>query len=200
VEEVEQAAFDRRVLVTMARGLSVLHELAVVTDRRPTNSEIYDGVGEGLSFELCNGVLHSLKDPDIQDFVVGFKWAPAVTGPRDALQNVSFPSAAIDNVHYVARGLRQDVNDREQVIFGWVEVLSSRAEDEGGRVHVHAIVGGKQRVVRMSLNDEDYEKAVASHKRMSVMVRGDLHLEEGKQPTMEVHSFELEQPLPGTYA
>ncbi len=198
VEEVEQAAFDRRTLVTLVRGLSVLYELAVTSDRRPTNSQIYDGVGEGLSYELCNSVLLSLRDPAVEAFDAGFKWAPAVSRPREQDEAFVFPFGAKENLSYVAQGLRRDEEDREHVIYGWVEMLSSKAEDTGGRVNVHAVVGGRHRAVRMQLDAEDYEKAVASHKRQSVVVRGDLHLEEGKQPTMDVHSFELEQQLPVT--
>lgn len=196
VEEVEQAAFDRRTLVTLVRGLSVLHDLAVTTEPLPTRSQIYDGVAEGLSYELCNAVLQTVKDPAVENFGVSFKWAPAVQPPRGQDEIISFPSAVAEKVQYIARGLRRDEEDRKQVIYGWVELLSSKPEDAGGRVHVHALVGGKQRAVRMQLAAEDYEKAVASHKRTSVIVRGDLHMEEGKQPSMDVHSFDLEQPLP----
>ncbi|WP_147434602.1 hypothetical protein [Micromonospora musae] len=198
VEEVEELSFDRRMVVTLAKGLTVLHELGVVSENEPSNRDVYDGVGEGISYELCDGVLRSLRDPSVQDFEVGFKWAPAVTPPGGVKQHFAFPSESVPRLRRIARGLRKDIEDREQVIYGWVEVLSSKAEDVGGSVRVHAIVGGKRRVIRMNLDRDNYEKAVESHKRCSVMVRGNLHIEEGKQPVMDVHSFELEQRLPST--
>jgi hypothetical protein len=198
VEEAEESSFDRRMIVTLARGLTVLHELGVVSEKEPSNRDVYDGVGEGVSYELCDGVLRSLRDPSVQDFEVGFRWAPAVTLPVGLGKSLDFPSESVPRLRRIARGLRKDIEDREQVVYGWVEVLSSKAEDVGGSVRVHAIVGGKRRVIRMMLDREDYQKAVESHKKCSVMVRGDLHMEEGKQPVMDVHSFELEQRLPNT--
>ncbi|WP_157563490.1 hypothetical protein [Micromonospora chokoriensis] len=196
VEEVEELSYDRRMVVTLAKGLTALHELGVGSGTEPTNRDVYDGVREGISYELCDGVLRSLRDPTVQNFEVGFKWAPAVSLPLGVRRSVVFPSESVPRLRRIARGLRKDIEDREQVIYGWVEVLSSKAEDVGGSVRVHAIVGGKRRVIRMTLEREDYQKAVESHKRCSVMVRGDLHIEEGKQPVMNVHLFELEQRLP----
>ena len=197
VAEVEESAFDRRTVVTLSRGLETLHEIAVSRDRVPTNREVNDGVGEGLSYEMCDSVIRSLKDQTVEEFVVGVQWAPGVPAPRSSYTGaISFPTESLDVIRRVAKGLRQDIQDREQVIFGWVEMLSSKAEDAGGRVHVHAMVDGRRRIIRMTLNPEDYEKAVSSHKHRSVMVRGDLHLEEGKQPYMDVHAFEVEETLP----
>jgi hypothetical protein len=198
VENVEQASFDRRMVVTLAKSLGILHELVVVREPEPSNRELHDGVGEGLSYELCNSVIQSLKDPAVQHLEIGFKWAPAVAQPRDTGALMNFPSGCLERVQRVARGLRRDTEQREHVVYGWVEVLSSRAEDVGGTVRVHGMIEGRHRIVRMTLNSSDYDKAVASHKKVPVIARGDLHLEEGKLATMDVRSFKLEATLPGT--
>lgn len=198
VEKVEQASFDRRMVVTLAKSLDVLHQLAVVQENEPSNREVHDGVGEGLSYELCNGVVQSLRDPAVREFKVAFEWAPAVAQPSGIASHTDFPSDCLDRIQRVARGLRRDTEDRARVVYGWVEVLSSRAEDVGGTVRVHGMVEGRHRIVRMSLDQEDYDKAMASHKKVPVIARGDLHLEEGKLATMDVRSFELEATLPGT--
>jgi hypothetical protein len=196
IEDIEQASFDRRMVVTLAKSLEVLHQLAVVQEEEPSSREVHDGVGEGLSYELCAGVIQSLKDPAIQDFNVAFEWSPAVAQPSGIGGRVNFPADSLDRLQRVASGLRTDTDNRVRVVYGWVELLSSRAEDVGGVVRVHGIIGGKNRVVRMVLDREDYSKAVASHKKAPVIARGDLHLEEGKLATMDVHSFELETTLP----
>ncbi|MEU8409522.1 MULTISPECIES: hypothetical protein [Micromonospora] len=197
VENVEEASFDRRMVVTLARSLTVLHELVVAREAEPTKREVHDGVGEGLSYELCDGVIRSLNDPVIEEFKVGFEWAPAIARPPGLDTNMEFPSESLERIRRIARGLRKETEDREQVVYGWVEVLASKAEDVGGWVRVHAMVNGRHRVIRMTLDSEDYEKAHASHKKCPVIVRGDLHLEAGKLATMEVHSFALEQSIPG---
>ncbi len=197
VEEVEEASFDRRMVVTLSKALDVLHDLAVESEHEPSNRDVNESVSEGLSYELCDGVIRTLRDSAVQDFTVGFNWAPAVPQPSSTSKTITFPSECLPRLRQVARGLRKDVEDKQQVVYGWVEVLASRAQDVGGWVRVHAMVNGRQRIIRMNLDEEDYQKAVDSHKKYPVMVRGDLHLEEGKQATMDVHSFEFERPLPG---
>ncbi|MFI9478137.1 hypothetical protein ACIG6B_30205, partial [Bacillus mobilis] len=48
IEEVEESSFDRRMVVTLAKGLTVLHELGVVSKKEPSNRDVYEGVGEGV--------------------------------------------------------------------------------------------------------------------------------------------------------
>src|SRR5262249_17401575 len=137
-----------------------------------------------------------LRDQVVESFDVAFRWAPGVPSPRADVPDLEFPVGALSVIRRIAKGLRQDEDDREQVVYGWVETLTSKPGDIGGRVLVQAMIDGKQRVIRMSLSADDYEKAYASHKHSSVVVKGILHIEEGKQLYMDVSAFDLEQTLP----
>jgi hypothetical protein len=196
VKEVEEAAFDRRVTVTLARSLGVLQQLTVDRDTVPTGRDINDGVGEGLSYELCDSVIRVLKDPYVDQFEVEFRWAPAAPSPRGVTGSVGFPGESMPVLEHVASGLRRDVENRQQVVYGVVVTLSSREGQEGGRVDIDALVEGKKRSIRLELGPRDYDVAVSCHKRTPVQVRGVLHLQPGRQATMDVEAFEPDLALP----
>lgn len=194
--EVEDAAFDRRVTTTMARALGVLQQLVVDRERTPTNSEIHDGVGEGVSYELCDALVGSLKDPAIEQMEINFHWAQAVHRPSGVGQSVGFPTESQPILQAVAAKLRDDTANRQQVVYGVVVSLSSLAEESGGRVNVHALIDGVRKTIRLELGPDHYAVAVACHKRTPVLVRGILHQEQGRMPTMEVEAFEPDASLP----
>jgi hypothetical protein len=138
VKEVEEAAFDRRVTVTLARSLGVLQQLAVDRYSVPSGREINEGVGEGLSYELCDSVVRVLKDPIVEQLEIDFRWAPAATMPRGVTASVGFPRESMPILEHVAAGLRRDTENRQHVVYGVVVTLSSREDQEGGRVYIEA--------------------------------------------------------------
>ncbi len=197
IPEVEEAAFDRRVLVTMIRALGALHSLAAA-ERTPTRRDIFDSVGDGISYDLCRGVLRSLKDRAVGSLAIGIRWAAALPSPGPSGVTVEFSREATGTIEYVAENLKNSSDDREQVLYGVVETLSSRSDDVGGRILFHTLIDGRPTVVQMALAPDDYQKALASHKQSAVIVRGRLHAELGRRANMEVWSFEPEQRLLGT--
>ena len=193
IETVEEAAFSRRATVTMARALSHLQDLVV--DRRgpPSVGEVHDAVGDGVSFELCGAVESIVASQPAELFRVGFEWSSRLPTP-DVRRSVDFPTESGPLLKQVRDGLRRDFADRQQVVYGVVVLLKSRAE--GGRVDIDALVEGRKRSVRLQLDARHYEIARMCHKRQPVVVRGVLHLHEGRQATMDVESFEPDASLP----
>jgi len=198
VMEVEAAAFDRRVATTLAQALGVLQQLVVDRPSTPSNREINDGVGEGISYELCESIRSALVDPAVEQLEINFKWAPAVTAPRGVGQSVGFPVESRPVLEHIAAGLRQDRVNRQQLIYGVVVTLSSLSDEEGGRVIIHALIDGRRQTIRLELNPSQYEIAVACHKHTPVLVRGVLHQDAGRMATMDVEAFEPDPSLPLT--
>ena len=65
--KVEQSLFDRRVMSTFAHAMGTLEEIAVKRGKEPTGAELSDAVGDGVSRELCIGVIKALKSKVISD-------------------------------------------------------------------------------------------------------------------------------------
>lgn len=193
--EVEESLFDRRVMSTFARALGTLEELAVTHGRTPKGSEVTDAVSEGVSRELCTGVLKALKSPSISDLSVAFQWAPATTPPRGAPDSVAFPDSAKGSLIDLAERLRTLDLPRKDVLYGLVTELRHRPNDPARRVGVEALVGRRVRTVYMNLTPEQYEIAQACHERSKVLVQGQLRAPAGDRAEMLVESFQPDAPL-----
>ncbi|MET7808597.1 hypothetical protein [Micromonospora chersina] len=195
VESVEEAAFERRVTTNLARALGVLEGMALQAER-PSVRDINDAVGEGLSFEMCRAMARPLQDEVVRDVSVSIAWAPGVSAPRGVARTFEFPRECSDRLKEIATVLRRDRVDSHEVIYGVVVGLRSRSGDEGGRVEIETLIDGVKRLVRLDLNENDYETARSTHKRGPVVVRGTLHRNPGRSATMDVLSFEPDLSLP----
>nr|WP_128136450.1 hypothetical protein [Micromonospora provocatoris] len=195
VESVEEAAFERRVTTNLARALGVLQEMALQPNR-PSPRDINEAVGEGLSFEMCRAMSRPLQDEVVHEVSVSIAWAPGVSAPRGVGRGFDFPKECSDRLKEIATVLRRDRVDSHEVIYGVVVGLRSRSGDAGGRVEIETLVDGAKRLVRLDLNETDYETARSTHKRGPVVVRGTLHRNPGRTATMDVLSFEPDLSLP----
>ncbi|WP_446217943.1 hypothetical protein [Micromonospora sp. IBHARD004] len=192
---MEEAAFERRVTTNLARALGVLEAMAIQTNR-PSVRDINEAVGEGLSFEMCRAMSRPLQDEVVHEVSVPIAWAPGVSAPRGVAHASDFPRECSDRLKEIATVLRRDRVDSHEVIYGVVVGLRSRSGDEGGRVEIETLVDGAKRLVRLDLNENDYETARSTHKRGPVVVRGTLHRNPGRTATMDVLSFEPDLSLP----
>jgi hypothetical protein len=195
VESVEEAAFERRVTANLARALGVLEEMAVRTNT-PSVRDINDAVGEGLSFEMCRALARPLQDEVVHGVSVAIDWAPGVSAPRGVARAFDFPRECTERLKEIATVLKRDRVDSHEVIYGVVVGLRSRSGDDGGRVEVETLIDGAKRIVRLDLNENDYETARSTHKRGPVVVRGTLHRNPGRTATMDVLSFAPDLSLP----
>ncbi|MGN9915976.1 hypothetical protein [Micromonospora palomenae] len=196
IESVEEAAFERRVTTNLARALGVLQEIAVVRENKPSVRDVHDAVGEGLSFEMCRAIVRPLQEQVVRRVDITFAWAPGVAPPRGVAPGFEFPSGCLDSLKDVAGTLRRDPSNSEEVVYGIVVGLRSRSRDEGGRVEVETLIDGAKRLVRLDLNERQYEIARACHKRSPVIARGTLHRNPGRMASMEVANFEQDLSLP----
>ncbi|MCW3844396.1 hypothetical protein ONA70_30345 [Micromonospora yasonensis] len=196
IESVEEAAFERRVATNLARALGALQEIAVVRESRPSNRDLHDAVGEGLSFEMCRAIVRPLQEEIVRKVDITFAWAPGVTPPRGVARAFEFPSERVDLLKDIAATLRRDPSNSEELIYGVVVGLRSRSGDDGGRVEVETLIDGAKRLVRLDLNESQYEVARACHKRSPVIARGTLHRNPGRMASMEVTNFEQDLSLP----
>lgn len=64
--DVEETLFDRRVMATLSDALTTLEDIAVRSDREPTQSEVLDSVQNGVSRELCEAIKTIITTPTVE--------------------------------------------------------------------------------------------------------------------------------------
>jgi len=156
----------------MARSLAKLHDLATeYVASEPLLSQVNSGVAVGLSHELCSAIANSLEDPGVEALSVSFSWA-ASTPSQSTAPEVVFPATLGPSVRRIADSLRGSEIVSEQTVLGSVR-HTGRLDDEIGYAVVRANLGGAERSVRMTLNDENFHLATtALDERKPIVVRG----------------------------
>lgn len=195
--DVALQPYERQVMGTLASALTIVHELAVQSTRRPSKNAINDSVREGVSHELCSALADSLETPSIGQISVSFKWARALPWNRPETQ-VSFPAEARDLVRGMANDLKGSPVVGEQRLIGFVSHFDRGEEDELGRVTLRAPLGGSQRSIRLFLSEEQYHTAgEANLNRRTVYVRGNMERTSGRMwEFKDVRDFGIVADLP----
>jgi hypothetical protein len=195
--DVALQPYKRQVMGTLASALTIVHELAVQSARKPSRSAINDSVREGVSHELCSALADSLETPSIGQISVSFKWARALPWDRPEAQ-VSFPAEARALVRGMADDLKGSPVVGEQRLVGFVSHFGRGEEDELGRVTLRAMLGGSERSIRLFLSDEQYHTAgEANLNRRTVYVRGNMERTSGRMwEFKDVQDFGIVAGLP----
>jgi hypothetical protein len=196
--DAERSFFPRRVIGTLAEALKVLHELAATSHSRHSGSTLTDAVMAGLSADLCLSVGSVLEDNSLGDIDVGFRWALTAKPPTRPIHRLSFPAEASEEVKRVGEELRDTVTVSERVLYGYVSSLARDPEDEEGTVTMKALIGRKERRVKLVLNREQYHTASqANDARLRVVAAGELvHQSARTVRFSRVDSFQLDAYVP----
>ena len=193
--ETEELLFDRRVMITLSRALGSLSNLTEESSSTPRVVNIVEAVGDGVSRELCRAVSTVLTKSD-RDVKFSFRWAPAVRRPSTVSDLVEFPREARPNLEHVATVLKQQADEREDVLYGVVVSLEQRPEDSSATVGVLTIVNRRQRMVLTQLNPEQHEVALQSYStKQRIVMRGRLRAPKGGEATMAVSHFEQDESV-----
>lgn len=195
-DEATFQPFARTAMLTLARGLKALRDLTH-EDAAPARSRIVEAVGAGVSYELCDAVIATLDTESISDLDVSFTWAERLPIANET-SSLRLESAAIPLLRMVGSFLKGEPVIGRQTVVGYVKGLDHGEEDEIGRITLRMLDHDKARNVRMTLNEDDYNKAgVANTGRRMVSATGVLHREPGRALRVtDVSDFHLLEPLP----
>jgi hypothetical protein len=194
--EVEETLFDRRVTQTLARSLDTLHEIVVQREPSPSNADVLDAVGEGVSYELSKAVWDVLRTDAVDDLGISFNWALGATRPSDAVESVGFPREAADRLEAVTGKLKTVPKTREDVIYGVIEDLHESLDQLDSRIGVKAVIDGRLRHVWLDLTHDDYEIALRCHaEKRRIIARGVITTAPRRDATMTVTNFGPEETL-----
>lgn len=178
--EVSAQPFERRVMAQLADALQTIHNLAVRPAREPSQRELNESIGSGVSHELCAALDSVLASESFGDIDVTFSWARRGARHPD-VRRVDFPKTARPVIHNMAEALRGSDVIAEQVLSGFVWITKYTAGDPGGSIKVHAQIGTKVRTVTVPLNREQvHEAQAAAAEERPVFVRGQLVREHGR--------------------
>lgn len=178
--EVSTQPFERRVMAQLAEALDAIRQLAVTSDREPSQRELNESVARGVSHELCSALDSALTSKSFGDLDVKFAWARRAARHPD-VGHVEFPRAAGPVIHNMAEKLRGSDVIAEQVMSGTVWQTKYEHGDQAGSIKVRTQIGRRTRTVTVPLNaDQMHTVYEAAAQDRPVFVQGQLVRELGR--------------------
>jgi hypothetical protein len=197
--EATVVPFQRQVMATLARGMATVHQLAVEGARAPTQRQLNEAVGSGVSAELCGAIERALSAETVRKLDINFRWSRRIPTPSGATAALSFPSSAGPRLGEMRELLRQADAPARQEIFGTVINLHRDDQDIEGTVTVKMVLGSQRRQVRMRLGPSQHDTATECYSsRRPIRAVGVLNNPPGAGWWLEeVDDFGVAQPYLG---
>lgn len=178
--EVSAQPFERRVMAQLAEALHTIETLAVRSNTEPSQRQLNESVGSGVSHELCAALERALATDSSGDVDVTFAWARRGARHPD-VNRVEFPKAVRPVIHNMAERLRGSDVIAEQVLSGTIWQTKYERGEGQGFVKIRAQIGRSTRTVIVPLNDERMHTAYeAAAEDQPIYVRGQLVREVGR--------------------
>ena len=165
------APIQRRMTRRLVEALNATREMVERTAAGEEGAFGETG-GSGVSANLCEAVVRIVEPFSTLD--VGVSWAR--TRPMSAPEAlVRFGRADAAILREAARSFRERAPQPDVRLHGFVKVLKRDQADVEGMIRLVADVDGQQRSIVVTLEREDYQRAVqAHHDKALVVLAGDL--------------------------
>lgn len=175
-QEPEVAPFQRQVTTTLATALDRMHGAVADAAARGEISVFREAVAAGVSANLCDAVAGLAGDPTRPaDLSIALSWSPSRPLGTAITSRISFPADAVPILREAARLLKESAPREDFVVEGFVVKLERQNERAPGTVTVSGFVDGEPRVIHVTLEPADYDRAIDAHREVRlVMCTGDL--------------------------
>jgi hypothetical protein len=179
--------FERRVTLTLVRGLGVLQSAIQLASEEP----IEKGVSHGVSADLCDALSNLTGLDEQANLRIEMGWSPVRPRvPNEAQQPFRFTAPDLAFIGEAGRKLRRKVLRSESIegpIIG-LKIDPTLLESDYGTVTMRAVIDGRLASVRFTLSASDYAAACNAHRdKVPVHVKGILR--RGEQSKL----FQLEE-------
>lgn len=178
--DVSAQPFERRVMAQLAEALATVEELAVKATQEPTQKQLNESIGVGVSYELCAAISHVLAAESFGDVDVSFTWARRAARHPD-VSKIELPKQARGVINRMAETLRGSDVIAEQVVTGLVWQIKRDPVDDDGTVKMRAPIGTRLKTLTMTLTlEQTHEAAIAFDEKKPVYARGQLVRGQGR--------------------
>ena len=155
--------FERRATLLLARGLASARTAVSVAATTGQGAPFLDGVGRGLSSNLCDAVADIVTDSAGAAVSFRHSWASSRPVPAATPQETRFTPSDAAMLREGARLLRERGPQPDFELEGQIIRLDSQNPETGGVVTVAGTVDGRVRRVRVDLAADDYRIANQAH-------------------------------------
>lgn len=160
---MEPEPFDRAVCLTLARAIAAARRIVDQVSVMRSLDPIVDGVGVGVSSNLCDALAGLIDAGFSQTLEMKFRWASSRPPGADAPREIVFESSTSSFLGEMARTLRETSTFADFELVGPIHKLSSTAPELGSEITVAMADPLPGRKVRIHLRGPEYQQAAVAH-------------------------------------
>lgn len=161
----ETSPFQRSVTSTLSIALDRMQGAVAEAAARGDISLFRDAVAAGVSANLCDAVAGLAGDPARpSDVSIAMTWAPARPPTRTLTGRAAFSPDAVPILREAARLLKESAPREEFLLEGFAVKLERQNDRAPGTVTVSSFVDGRPRVIHVTLESDDYGRAIDAHR------------------------------------
>ncbi|MEV4062198.1 hypothetical protein [Nonomuraea dietziae] len=182
-------SYTRRVMTTLATGLSATHDLL----RDTPGISLDDAVLNGASTELIDAIAKMSSNESLNALDLSFRWSPAQPTPPEHVANrITLRRPQPDRLIELRDSLRKrPVVEQDDLVGQVVRLERAEGQDEG-IVVVDGYLGRNRRRVKIRLSGEDYRRAIRAHEdRVAIITSGEVVLEKRSWWLKNVVNFDV---------
>lgn len=183
--------FERRVTLTLANSVLEAGKAVLLAETTGDFSPFQKVVSKGVNANLCAAIAEMGLETNTNTLSIGFHWSPSRALLEQIPSQVEFTKSHFQTLREAARLFRENAPQDDFELQGFVEVLDRKQGDLEGHVTISGAVDNTLRSIRVTLNDIDYQVALAAHdKRQAVKCVGEL-IKEGRWALRNPRNFSI---------
>ena len=165
-------SYEHSVVPTLQSGLEAMNEAAHVASIEDRLEPFKDAAKRGLTTNLCDAVCAMYTSLDSEYIEVAITYSPN-RQQSNGIARVIIDRGYIPTIKEASRKIKAHEPEPEQLIRGPVTKLESDDPQERGEIKIRDVMTDQPRVLSVSLDGEDYQKAIHAHRsRQLVQLSG----------------------------
>ncbi len=164
--DIPTQPFSRRAVMKMVSGLNLLHEIGHESERSGKYyfDPFVNNIISGVNANLCEAVSNWKHIGQFSPLNVSVSWSYLLESSSQMSNvEIEFPSNYMRFYKQASEDFRRRVEEKN-TLYGFVKILQREQGEDAGIISLAALVDGRQRMIRMELNESDYQTALRSHK------------------------------------
>lgn len=161
-ETSESECYERCVVPTLQSGLEAMNEAAQTASIENTLAPFIDAANRGLTTNLCDAVcaMHDSLNPEYIEVEITYSPNRLIA---QKVAHIVVDRSYLPTIKEASSKIKAREPEPEQLIRGQVTKLESNDPQGHGEIKIRDVMTAQPRVLSVSLDGEDYQKAISAH-------------------------------------
>ena len=157
------STYSRKVTKTLSEGLKSLRRTVTEFNNSRDETIFIETVEHGVSSNLCDAIVGISNKISKREIAIAVRYPVNIDENIEEL--VEFRKDDIEVIERISSVFKEETTQQDVTISGYVSKLHRDEKEEAGNITLKAFLDGAEKSVKISLDKDDYEKAIIAHEK-----------------------------------